>query len=445
MNLLLFALLAAVAPTSLPSADAMEKIVPAQLHATQPDYVVFVPDVRGGSIAQTGNEHFLVFDGPDGSLMTIWTQSTGEGQPDQHIVFAQSTDEGKTWSKPRLIAGPARAGEANIASWAFPLVSKTGRIYVLYSQHIGKFDSFFHTTGRLDGIYSDDLGKTWSTPQTVALPRTSRDNPDQSFPSNIICWQKPQRIGADDKYFAGITRWTSKGVFKNPGKSWASHDSVVEFMRFENIDANPAVADIQIKWFAFDKDALTVPHPQFPKVSICQEPAIVKLPDGRLFCALRTITGHPYYSLSSDRGETWTRPQVLLDHDGGSPLLHPLAPSPIYDLKGNGAGSGEYFLLLHNNDGHFKNFTPEQTGENRQPVFILRGHFDKAAKQPIRFDAPAVLFDHDGTKLGAPESKGRRDLAMYDSITFRNGKCVLWYPDRKFSLLGKVIGEQPTN
>jgi hypothetical protein len=103
------------------------------LHITRPDYVVFVPEVAGDRVSDTGNEHFLVFDGPDGSLMAVWTQSSAEAQPDQHIAFSRSTDEGVTWARPRIIAGPKRAGAGPIASWAYPLVSKSGRIYVLYA------------------------------------------------------------------------------------------------------------------------------------------------------------------------------------------------------------------------------------------------------------------------------------------------------------------------
>src|ERR1043166_9624405 len=110
------------------------------IKSTKPDFTVFVPEVNGTEMTDRGNEHFLVFDGPEGSLMTVWTQSSHEGAPDQHIVFSRSTDKGRTWSKPRMIAGAAKPGEGHIASWAFPLVSKRGRIYVLYSQHIGKFD-----------------------------------------------------------------------------------------------------------------------------------------------------------------------------------------------------------------------------------------------------------------------------------------------------------------
>lgn len=140
--------------------ETLKRQIPATLKSTKPDFVVFVPQVTDDGVSDTGNEHFLVFDGPDGSLMAVWTQSTFEGQPDHHIVFAQSMDEGRTWSRPRLIAGPAKAGQGLMASWGFPLVSKSGRIYVLYSQHVGKVDTFPHTTGKLDGIFSDDSGRT---------------------------------------------------------------------------------------------------------------------------------------------------------------------------------------------------------------------------------------------------------------------------------------------
>ena len=34
---------------------------------------------------------------------------------------------------------------------------------------------------------------------------------------------------------------------------------------------------------------------------------------------------------------------------------------------------------------------------------------------------------------------GRLDLALYSSFTVRNGVPVLWYPERKFFLLGRII------
>ena len=51
-----------------------------ELVRTSPDYVGYKPGSIDGSTFDTGNEHFLVFDAPDGSLMAVWTQSSYEEQ-----------------------------------------------------------------------------------------------------------------------------------------------------------------------------------------------------------------------------------------------------------------------------------------------------------------------------------------------------------------------------
>ena len=167
-------------PEVIPDAQALVSRIETELKVTKPDFMVFVPRVNAGAVSDTGNEHFLVFDGPDGALLAVWTQSSAESQPDQHIAFARSGDEGATWSRPTIIAGPKTAGGGPIASWAYPMVSRSGRIYVLYSQHAGRFDTFFHHTGWLHGIFSDDNGRTWSNPQQVPVSRSINDNPDKS-------------------------------------------------------------------------------------------------------------------------------------------------------------------------------------------------------------------------------------------------------------------------
>ncbi|MFA6631501.1 MAG: sialidase family protein [Kiritimatiellia bacterium] len=426
-------------PPIIASPAELKARIPSQLHVTRPDFVVFVPEVTDSAVNDTGNEHFLVFDGPDGSLMAVWTQSSAESQPDQHQAFARSDDDGKTWSKPRIIAGPKKPGDGHIASWGYPLVTRSGRIYILYSQHIGKTDQFFHHTGWLHGIFSDDNGATWSAPQNVPMRRSMRDNPDPAMPPNVLCWQKPLRLGKDGRYLAGVTRWTSFAVTPNPTKSWMSADARVEFMRFENIDENPEPKDIRITWFAFNEQALSVPYPGHPAISACQEPSLVKLPDGRLFCVMRTCSGSPCWSVSADQGETWTVPRPLLRRDGGAPLLHPLSPCPMYDVGGNEAGSGHYALFIHNHDGHYMGYTPEDSSYHRRPIHLVRGTFKAGADQPVWFDEPQFFFDHDGVSLGKPGTRGRLDLALYASFTVRGGVPVLWYPERKFFLLGKSI------
>lgn len=424
--------------------ESLRAGIPAQLRITKPDYVVFVPQVDDQQVCDTGNEHFLAFDGPDGSLMAVWTQSSVENYsadnpPDQHITFAQSRDEGVTWTAPRIIAGPRKPGEGHMASWAFPLVSRSGRIYVLYSQHIGRHDTFFHHTGWLHGIYSDDHGRSWSKPQQVPLERSINDNPDASMPPNILCWQKPVRLGRDGSYFAGVTRWTSFAVRKSPLNDWRSADARVEFLHFVNVDADPEPSALVIRTCAANQQSLAVPFPGHPELSACQEPSLVKLPDGRLYCQMRTAAGSPFWSVSADGGETWTAPRRLLRRDQGEPLLHPLSPCPIYDLGGETAGSGQYVTFIHNNDGHYRQYGPADCSFNRRPVHLVRGYFKPQADQPIWFDEPTLFLDHDGTAVGKPGTIGRVDLSFYSSFTVRGGIPVLWYPDRKFFLLGRRI------
>jgi len=405
---------------------------PTELLRTHPDFVVYVPR---GERGETGNEHFLVFRGPDDRLMAVWTQSTAEGMPDQHIVFSRSPDQGKSWSPPRRLAGPDPAQGKAMASWGFPLVSRSGRIYVLYSRHIGVNDYGRHTTGLMAGIHSDDAGETWSQEQIVPMPRTRWDHPDPQIPANWIVWQKPLRL-AGDRYLTGFTRWVSPRLAPPaPVDSWIAHAAVVEFMRFENVDRDPQVADLRISFLSGDEQALQVPFPGHPELSVVQEPSLIRLPDGRLFCVMRTSAGSPYWSVSSDLGETWTSPEPLRLRDGGEVIPHPLSPCPMYRIDDT-----RCFLLVHNHDGHFRQWGPTDSNWHRRPVFATRGSYRADARQPVWFEPPVFLMDNDGVPLG--HGAGRADLAMYASVTYADDTSILWYPDRKYFLLGRRISSE---
>lgn len=401
-----------------------------EIARTQPDYVVYRPKSVDGSTFDTGNEHFLVFDGPDGSLMCVWTQSSYEGAGDHRIMFSRSEDEGVTWAEPLRITGPTKPKEGFMASWGFPLISKTGRIYVIWNQYQGIDDVVHQHTGTMDGCYSDDMGKTWSSPQTIPMPRSRYDDPDPKVPSNWIVWQKPIR-DLEGKWFTGFSRWVSRAVRTEPHvNSWTAWETVVQFMRFENIDANPEPRDVAITWSA-DDAALRVPHYANPLLSIAQEPSLVRLPDQRLFCTMRTMSGYIWYSVSGDDGRTWCAPRPLLRRDHGLPILEPLCCCPIYAYA-----EGRYVLLHHNNDGRFQGCKPEETGKNRRPAFIALGEFRPDAEQPIWFSDSKQLMDNDGVGIGP---LNRIDVGVYPSTTNRGGNFVLWHPDRKFFLLGKKI------
>jgi len=408
---------------------------------TQPDYVTYIPKSWDSSTQDSHNEHFLVFEGPRNWLMAIWTQSLAKPGPVNRIVFSRSKDGGKTWERPRHVAGPKTVDDKTLmASWGFPMVSKSGRIYVLWTQHQGVWGWIDMHCGTMDGCYSDDDGETWSKPQTIPMPKSPHDDPEGKVPGEWIVWQLPER-DLTGKYFVGYSHWLHpKRARLKEVESWTQIESVVEFMRFENIDADPEVKDIEVTYSGWGEKALRVPHFIHPELSIAQEPSIVRLPDKRLFCTMRTNTGYVWYSLSSDDGRTWTNTRPLLRKDFGEPILQPLGCCPIYRLA-----DGRYVLFHHNNRGNVK-AKPEATSEPRRPAFVALGEFRPDADQPIWFSRSKQLMDSDNIGPDGTEPNEERrmstNVAVYTSFTTRDGQNVLWHPDRKFFLLGKIVTDE---
>ena len=430
-----------------------------EIQRTNSDYIVYVPKSTDGSTADNGNEHLLVFPGPDGSLMAVWTQSTVEGHGDHRIVFSKSRDNGRTWAEPKHLVG-VKAGDGQaisvepgkwkrpdldkhpyakeMASWGYPLISKSGRIYVIYNQYQGVGDVHDQFTGTMDAIYSDDDGKTWSDPQTIPMKRSIWDHPDSSVPPNWIVWQRPHR-DLKGRWFAGFTRWISREVrVSSKGIENFRSPAVIEFMRYENIDDDPEPKDIRISWFASDEKAIKVPHPFYPPMSDAEEPSITRLPDKRLFCTMRTRTNYIWYTISGDDGETWSTPRPLLYHDHGTPILSPVFCTPIYQLP-----DGRYILIHHpafiEPELRTKYDVSQKHGYNRRPAFITLGEYRPDAEQPIWFSESKFFMDNDNVPIGP---RGLPHCCGYTSITTVNEETVLWHPDRKFFLLGKIIDDK---
>ena len=253
------------------------------LLALQPDYVVFVPKQRREIVGDRYNDHFQVFDKPDGTLFAAWTQATREGDVDQHVCFSRSRDKGRTWTEPVILAGsPNFVNPQPIASWQQPMVSKSGRIYMLWNQRVSN-DRLHH--GIMVGKYSDDDGDTWSQPRVVPFPRVNRDPADK--PPSWCIWQRPLRLGKDGKYIVGLTR---HGVVtgekaadaavpfeqENKDKQMQSKlaGSTVEFIQYDNIDDDPKIEDIKVVLLAANEKEMAVIDPKWGLC--CQEASIVE-------------------------------------------------------------------------------------------------------------------------------------------------------------------------
>jgi hypothetical protein len=411
---------------------------PKEILVTHPDYVVFVPDqpfdISKRDHAKLGdsyNDHFQVLDDPKrGLFYAFWTQATKEAAADQHIAFSKSADNGRTWTKPLLLAGSETIKVPRlVASWQQPMLSKSGRLYCLWNQQT---TSRGPHVGMIFGSYSDDAGESWSPPKLVKFGhRPDQAGKDTSKPPSWCNWQRPLRLGKGGRFFVGSSIHGAPPGMKNSRTR-------VEFWRFENIDDDPKVEDIRISCFATDKNALDAdmvdgggerlfpPKPENRSGAAVEEAGIVKLPDGRLFALCRSSVGYPVWSVSADGGETWSKPKILRDRDGGRPFLHPRSPCPIYDWKGPEAGSGYYFALVHD----LFDFHAPRASQPRATLYLIAGRFNPKAEQPIEFVRRSIF---------SPRIAGN---SCYSSYTCVNGKGVLWYNDRKYFLLGREIGAE---
>ena len=72
----------------------------------------------------------------------------------------------------------------------------------------------------------------------------------------------------------------------------------------------------------------------------------------------------------------------------------------------------------------------------RHLAFIALGEFRPNSRQPIWFGQPDLILDTGGVPVGP---KGTAEIATYTRPTESTGKRILWYPDRKYYLLGKYI------
>ena len=390
------------------------------------DFTVFVPkqpkiesERDRTATGDTFNDHFHVLEDPARNMLyAFWTQGSFEAADDEHVVFSRSSDGGRTWTEPVIIAGSATLADPRpVAAWQQPMISRSGRIYCLWNQETTLKK---HLCGIMQGRYSDDGGDTWSDPETVPFPiRFDVDPADPSVPPVWCMWQRPLRFGEGGKYLAGCSRYDRSDI------------SRVEFWQYENIDEDPEVRDIRISFFntgdqSFDASKVENDHPYSPREGKrTEEACIVGLPDGRLFAVMRTTMGHPVWSVSEDSGRTWSRPELLRTRDGGPAILQPCSPCPIYDIEGPEAYSGNYFLMVHDSFD-FYGLTSYQ---NRGPLYKHDGRFVAEAHQPVWFE--------DGT-LFSPRDAGN---SFYTSYTVLQGEGILWFGDQKFYLFGKKMND----
>ncbi len=379
---------------------------PREATRSNPDILVYDPTGgrrRPWKDVPRFNEHFFVVPLGEAKLIAFWTSETHE------IRYAFSDDKGTSWSPPSLLT---RRG-----AWQVPILSPGGKLYVCYTDGA--------ITGGFNWVTSTDAGKTWSEPIRRKFARSEIDHPDVSVEPRWISPTVPF-WDPEGRPIVAYTLWASREGL--PGGTGPAGFCEIQFFRINNLDADPAIEDLDIQWLNPQRP-IRVPNPDVSGASFAQEPYMVGLPDDRIFMVMRTNRGEIWYTVSSDGGSSWRDPEPMRYHDGGPVLKNPVCPAPVFRLS-----RGDYVLLFNNNDGFVYGATERWGQFNRRPAYLSRGEFRDGAHQPLWWSDPILLIDNAGKPF-----RGRLEAAPYVSITEVGGRRVLWYPDRKAFLLGKII------
>ena len=188
------------------------------------------------------------------------------------IAMCRSTDEGKTWSKPTVVADtPLDDRDPSV------IELPNGDILVVFMNYDHKRKEGSHKTLT---VRSTDGGKTWGEPKRVPTPFTQ-----------LVAISTPPRLMADGRLLL-----TPYGNNTGDPRRY-KHTAVIESR--DNGHTWTTLAEIK-----------SAKH-------LLLEPDIVALPGNRLFMMMRSVMT---WSESVDGGKTWTDPTPV-GHKGDCPYL----------------------------------------------------------------------------------------------------------------------------
>jgi hypothetical protein len=360
--------------------------------AAVPSWSQETPDWRditnGNVIPDEGyaDQPYVVHTADGNWLCTLTTGKGVEGEGGQHVISTISKDRGKTWSTPVDIE-PANGPEA---SWAVPLVTPSGRVYVFYTYNR---DNVRVVPGvaqpsiakRVDTLgiwafkYSDDHGRTWSRERfEIPLRHWDADESNNFEGKQRFFWSVAKPLidrGTVFIGFARISRWGTPGTLVRSHAFAVSSSNIV-------IERDPA----KIRWTMLPSDPNGIPA---PKGAIAEETNITALSDGTLYALYRTIDGYSCHAYSKDRGLTWTPPAYATYTPGGRRIKHPRAFTFARRFS-----NGRYLMWFHNQGGESVHSIPRwDPYRDRNPGWVCSGVERNGA---IHWSEPEILlYDRD--------------------------------------------------
>lgn len=313
-------------------------------------------------------------------LCVVTSSDSHEGASTQRIVARTSTDLGRTWSAP-VDVEPADGPEA---SWAIPLVTPSGRVYVFYTYNTRNIREVVTDTGtspRVDTLgdmvfrYSDDEGGTWSAERFLVPIRTFDIDRRNPYGGEIMFWWsvgKPEVVGTS--VFIGASK---VGEFREESQG-LQKTSEGFLLRSDNIlvEADPS----KIVWE-------TLPDGDFglaaPEGDVAEEHKVVGLRDGDLYCVYRSEKGYVANAYSRDGGHTWSAPAWATFGTGG-PIKNPRAATFAWSC-----GDGRHLLWFHNNSNTW-------FGTYRNPAWLSGGI---EVDGEIRWSEPEIVVYADDPQV----------------------------------------------
>ncbi|WP_339734314.1 exo-alpha-sialidase [uncultured Gimesia sp.] len=302
----------------------------------------------------------------DGTLLYATTQFIGSGSDfaTARIIAKKSPDGGRTWSKPHVLqenTGKKNVMSATLRYLAGPMQEK---------RPIGLFYLKKNTLSDLKAFLkvSHDNGKTFGPPIEITTP------PGYHVMNN------------DRITILSSGRWLAP-VASTPDVHKSNHFVCTCF-----------ISDDQGKTWRQSKGSV-----DYAKRG-AMEPEVFELKDGKVLMIFRTQSGHIGSSISSDKGEHWSKP-------GSWGVRAPEAPATLRRIPSTGD------LMLIWND----NFEPGA------------GHSGKRTPLTV-----AISNDEGQTwKLKKNLETDPDQTYSYISLTFHQGRAIMSYyvgdPDRKIS------------
>lgn len=313
----------------------------------------------------------------DGAWLCVLTTSqAGEGATSSHVMSTRSLDQGKTWS-PLLALERQTPPES---AYATMLKTSSGRIYAFYNHNtdnvreipgdgrnakpVKRVDSLGHFVFK----FTDDHGRTWSAQRTeIPMRESAIDRGNVTGGRVRIFWH----VGRPLVHRGAVYVPFSKMV----GVSNLSR-SEAYFLRSDNLltERDPA----KIHWSTLPDGEAGL---RAPSGIIAEEPSLVALTDGSLYCTYRTAAGRSAHAYSRDDGHTWTPPAFMTYSPGGRIVKHTRAANFVWRTA-----DGRYLYWFHNHE------VPNFTGQ-RNPAWIAGGReIDSPQGRMLVWSQPEILF-----------------------------------------------------